>query len=53
MVTTKNKNGYRYINNESYQDYRSEMGVGGDFLGYSNLKKIIVNDTFKVPLTSF
>ena len=52
-VTTSYKNGYRYINNESYQDYRAEIGIGGDFIVFSNLKYTTTNDTFEVPLTTF
>lgn len=52
-VTTENKDEYRYINNESYRDYRAAMGIGGDFILFSDLKYKTVNDSFQVPLTTF
>lgn len=52
-VTVDNEDGYRYINNESYRDYRAAMGIGGDFILFSDLKYVTVNDSFQVPLTTF
>lgn len=45
--------GYRKINNYSYNTYREEMGIGGDFNVYSDLRFINTNDSFKVSLTTF
>jgi hypothetical protein len=45
--------GYRKINNDSYNAYREEIGMGGDFNLYSDLRFINTNDSFKVSLTTF
>ncbi len=45
--------GYRLIENSSYQNYRSEFQMGGDFRLYSDIHYTNTNDTFDVPLTTF
>ncbi|KAA1242358.1 DUF6402 family protein [Aquimarina sp. RZ0] len=45
--------GYRLIENSSYQNYRDEFQMGGDFRLYSDIHFTNTNDTFEVPLTTF
>lgn len=39
---------YRYINNESYRDYRKDSGMGGDSYRYSNMYIYKPNFKFKL-----
>lgn len=44
---------YSFIQNSNYQDYRNDTGLGHDFLVYSDVKTIAVDDSFTIPLNSF
>ncbi|MBZ4190999.1 DUF6402 family protein [Niabella beijingensis] len=39
---------YKYITNSSYQQYRKDVKKGSDFLVYSDVKRIAVDDRFDV-----
>ena len=50
-VNARPKYGHRLIKNSSYQEYRKEFDKGGDFILFSDLKSIDVQDSFNVSLS--
>lgn len=52
-ASTKKGDGFRYINNESYNKYRTDYNKGGDFIVFSDIKTINTSDEFQMPLNTF
>jgi hypothetical protein len=51
--TSEKDDSYYFIQNSDYQAYRNQTGYGKDFLVYSDVKTVKVNDSFTVSRLTF